>query len=213
MSETTNLPTNFQMVTEFNSVLGQGVAPSAQVPELKQCRLRLALIKEEAQNELTAAFDQRDLLGIADAIGDSLVVVYGAANDCGLDADAIMREVHRSNMSKLCNSEEEAAFAVQEYRAGSGFHGKKEPINAMYRASSIPGKFIVFNADDGKTLKGPGFSEPNLEPIVFPNGRKADPFETLRNAAAAIGVSSEDMWQFNSVLDRIGAVMPEGNEQ
>lgn len=210
MSEQTNLPTNFQMVTEFNTVLGQGVAPHAQVPELKQCRLRLALIKEEAQTELSAAFDQRNLLAIADAIGDSLVVVYGAANDCGLDADAIMREVHRSNMSKLCNSEEEAHFAVQQYRAGNGFHGKHEPINAMYRASAIPGKFIVFNGDDGKTLKGPGFTEPNLEPVVFPNGRKPDPFESLRNAAAAIGVNGEDMWQFNSVLDRLGAAMPEG---
>lgn len=41
-----------------------------------------------------------NLVEAADAIGDMLVVVYGAANRLGLNAQAIFDEVHRSNMSK-----------------------------------------------------------------------------------------------------------------
>lgn len=195
--------TNFQRVTEFNLVLGQGVAPMPSIPTLDQCNLRLNLINEEAIVEMKRGFDERDLVKIADAIGDALVVVYGAANDCGLDADAILAEVHRSNMSKLCDSEQDAVFAVEQYRAGNGFHGKNEPIEAVYRKSSIEGKFIVFDAKTGKTLKGPNFSEPNLEQIVYPNGRQEDQFKTLRDAAANIGMSPSTLWQFNSVLDRL----------
>lgn len=201
-----NKPTNFQMTSEFNAVLGQGVASIPVVPTLEQCRLRLKLINEEAQVELTKAFDSRDLIKVADAIGDGLVTIYGAANDCGLDADAIMERIHQSNMSKLCESEQDAVFAVEQYRQGNGFHGKTTPVNAMYRQSAIEGKFVVFDADTGKTLKGPSFFEPVLEDVVYPNGRQADPFDGLRKVAENIGVRGETLWQFHSVLDQISIV-------
>jgi len=199
-------PTNFQLTTEFNAVLGQGVAAMPLMPTLEQCRLRLKLINEEAQVELTKAFDSRNLVQVADAIGDGLVTLYGAANDCGLDADAIMERIHQSNMSKLCDNEQDAIFAVEQYRQGNGFHGKTTPINAVYRQSAIEGKFVVFDADSGKTLKGPGFFEPVLEDVVYPNGRQADPFDGLRKVAEQIGARGETLWQFNSVLDQIALV-------
>jgi predicted HAD superfamily Cof-like phosphohydrolase len=42
-----------------------------------------------------------DLVQAADAIGDVLVVTYGAANRLGVDAAAIFHEVHRSNLTKV----------------------------------------------------------------------------------------------------------------
>ena len=178
-------PTNFQLTTEFNAVLGQGVAAMPLMPTLDQCRLRLKLINEEAQVELTKAFDSRNLVQVA---------------------DAIMERIHQSNMSKLCDNEQDAIFAVEQYRQGNGFHGKTTPINAVYRQSAIEGKFVVFDADSGKTLKGPGFFEPVLEDVVYPNGRQADPFDGLRKVAEQIGARGETLWQFNSVLDQIALV-------
>lgn len=61
---------------------------------------RLALIGEEYA-ELTEAFGKSDLVGAADAIADLLYVVHGTAVEMGLPADALVMEVHRSNMSKL----------------------------------------------------------------------------------------------------------------
>lgn len=161
--------TSYQKVTDFNSVMGQGVPTYPCVPTPEQQKLRLDLIREEAITELKEGFDEGNLEKIADAIGDGLVVVYGAANDCGMDADAIFAEIHESNMSKLCNSEEAAQYAVQRYAAADGYHGKFEPIRADYRPCTYPGledKFVVFNADTGKTLKGPDFREPNLKPVL-----------------------------------------------
>lgn len=61
--------------------------------------LRLRLIMEET-TELAQAFGEFDIVGVADALGDLLYVVYGAALACGLDMADIFREIHRSNMSK-----------------------------------------------------------------------------------------------------------------
>ncbi len=160
--------TNFQLVTEFNNVLGQGVPSRPCVPSIEQQELRLSLIREEAITELSKGFHDGDLVQIGDAIADGLVVVYGAANDCGLDADRLLAEVHRSNMSKLCDTEEEAIYAVKRYAQGN-FNGKEEPIECSYRPCTYPGmtdKFVVFNAKTGKTLKGPNYFEPDIAGLI-----------------------------------------------
>ena len=195
--------TNFEMTTEFNAIIGQGVATKPGIPSLMQSRLRVALITEEAVNELSGALDKRDLVAVADAIGDGLVVLYGAANDCGLDADVIFAEIHRSNMSKLCLTEADAQFAVEQYGLGNGFHGKTTPIQANYRPCTAPGyedQFVVFDATTGKSLKGPTFFNPELVPIVYPNGRPLDPYFNVRSKAAE-KMKGEDLWRFNEQLD------------
>lgn len=63
-------------------------------------RLRVDLVQEEV-GEFAAASEQADLIGIADALADIVYVAYGAALTYGIDLDAVLREVHRSNMSKL----------------------------------------------------------------------------------------------------------------
>lgn len=62
--------------------------------------LRLRLLAEEVQ-ELRDAVDKSDLIAIADALADITYVVFGTAVTYGIDLDAVVREVHRSNMSKL----------------------------------------------------------------------------------------------------------------
>jgi len=55
----------------------------------------------EEVGEFVAASEKGDLVGIADALADIVYVVYGTALTYGIDLDAVLREVHRSNMSKL----------------------------------------------------------------------------------------------------------------
>lgn len=86
---------------EFHQAFGRPVQrhPTAAVdPAL--ARLRVDLIQEEV-GEFAAASEQGDLIGIADALADIVYVVYGTALTYGIDLDAVLREVHRSNMSKL----------------------------------------------------------------------------------------------------------------
>lgn len=63
-------------------------------------QLRVDLLIEEV-NEFREATGELDAAGIADALADIVYVAYGAAVTYGIDLDAVIREVHRSNMSKL----------------------------------------------------------------------------------------------------------------
>lgn len=62
--------------------------------------LRVELMREEFE-EFRSAVEREDLVAIADALGDIVYVAYGSALTYGIDLDAVLREVHRANMSKL----------------------------------------------------------------------------------------------------------------
>ena len=89
------------LVLDFHRAfeLPRNAQPSLDVtPELAALRLRL--LAEEI-GELRDAVDAADLVAIADALADITYVVFGTAVTYGIDLEAVVREVHRSNMSKL----------------------------------------------------------------------------------------------------------------
>jgi predicted HAD superfamily Cof-like phosphohydrolase len=63
-------------------------------------KLRIALLEEDTGESVIAA-GKGDPAAIADALADVVYVAYGTALTYGIDLDAVLREVHRSNMSKL----------------------------------------------------------------------------------------------------------------
>lgn len=63
-------------------------------------KLRVALLEEEVGEFVTASTD-KNLIGIADALADIVYVAFGAALTYGIDLNAVLHEVHKSNMSKL----------------------------------------------------------------------------------------------------------------
>ena len=84
----------------FNLPMRQ--SPSADVDK-SLAKLRVALLQEEVGEFITAS-EKGDLVAIADALADIACVVYGTALTYGIDLDSALREVHRSNMSKLGNN-------------------------------------------------------------------------------------------------------------
>jgi len=90
-------------VAEFHKAFG---LPMRQLPtpDIGEAlaELRVALLEEEVSEFVTAS-EKGDLVGIADALADITYVVYGTALTYGIDLDSVLREVHRSNMSKLDN--------------------------------------------------------------------------------------------------------------
>lgn len=64
-----------------------------------EVELRRRLLTEEFQEYLTATAAD-DVIGIADALADMVYVIYGTALHYGIDLDAVLAEVHRSNMTK-----------------------------------------------------------------------------------------------------------------
>ncbi|MFD0856890.1 MazG nucleotide pyrophosphohydrolase domain-containing protein [Actinomadura adrarensis] len=89
------------LVSRFHAAFGlpRQQRPSTHVDEDVK-KLRRALLEEETR-ELDEAMDADDLVAIADALGDIVYVALGTAVTYGIDLDAVLAEVHRSNMSKL----------------------------------------------------------------------------------------------------------------
>jgi len=90
-----------ELVREFHLAYGLPVAdlPSADLPD-GEVALRQDLIDEEVC-ELREAAAAGDLIGVADALADIVYVAYGTALVYGIDLDAVLDEVHASNMTKL----------------------------------------------------------------------------------------------------------------
>jgi predicted HAD superfamily Cof-like phosphohydrolase len=88
-------------VGEFHRAFNLPVreTPGAGIDE-SLAKLRVVLLEEEVSEFVTASA-KGDIIGIADALADIIYVVYGTALTYGIDLNAVLREVHRSNMSKL----------------------------------------------------------------------------------------------------------------
>lgn len=96
---TTQLPPSAaSQVLEFHETYGCAINVGLGDPALRN--LRWELISEEA-NELYEAIQNVDEVEVADALGDLIYVIYGTAISFGIDLDAVVAEIHRSNMSKL----------------------------------------------------------------------------------------------------------------
>lgn len=89
------------LVAEFHRAfaLPMSQRPTASLP-VELAKLRVDLLVEEVA-EFADATERNDLIAIADALADIAYVTYGAAVTYGIDLDAVLAEVHRSNMSKL----------------------------------------------------------------------------------------------------------------
>ncbi len=90
-----------EMVLAFHQAfdLPRQRLPSTDVDDLL-AQLRVRLLEEESA-ELVDAVRRDDIVAIADALADIVYVTFGTAVTYGIDLEAVLREVHRSNMSKL----------------------------------------------------------------------------------------------------------------
>jgi len=68
-----------------------------------QINLYMDLITEEYE-ELKEAYEQQDVVEVADALADMVWVIMGMASSLGMDFNDIWEEVKRSNMSKFTNN-------------------------------------------------------------------------------------------------------------
>lgn len=146
-------------VAAFHRTFGHPVEPQPLIPSVERCRLRVALLEEELR-ELKEAIEAGDLVGIGDALCDLQYVLSGAVLEFGMGSRfrALFDEVQRSNMSKSCSSLEEAEQTVAYYREHRGIEAFIEPSGDQ---------FLVYRAEDRKTLKSVQYSPANLEAILF----------------------------------------------
>lgn len=87
-------------VREFHRTFNLPIREELYIPDTLERGLRVRLQKEELK-ELADASVQGDIVEVADALADTLYIAHGTALCYGVPLDAVLAEVHRSNMSKL----------------------------------------------------------------------------------------------------------------
>lgn len=167
-------------VKEFMLLFKQPVVDKPTIMPEDRNRLRIALIFEklkeyaEASGQLDYFIDLCDasksevmdspvvayiptvnLIEQFDALLDLQYVLSGAVIENGFTNifDEGFNEVHRSNMSKACISEEEALDTCEHHK-----------VEATYNTNSLP--IIVYRKSDMKVLKSVNYSLANLKPII-----------------------------------------------
>lgn len=93
------------MVRQFHEAFGVPAYDTPRIPPPVRQTLRRSLIEEEWWETyhalMGASVGTNDIAEIADGLADLVVVIYGTALEYGIDLDAVLEEVHRSNMAKL----------------------------------------------------------------------------------------------------------------
>ncbi len=90
------------MVAEFHTAFNMADPQDYKQLTPEQYELRHRLMEEENAEYLESCHND-DLVGIADALGDQLYILYGTILKHGLQdrIEEVFTEIHRSNMSKL----------------------------------------------------------------------------------------------------------------
>ena len=99
----------FTKVKETYQHLGVPISDKPILPNKNDYDFRVRFIFEEL-NELDTANDLDDIVGMADALADLVIVIYGLAATMGLPFDEILTAVNTSNYNgrKLVETYEES---------------------------------------------------------------------------------------------------------
>ena len=90
---------------------------------------------------------------MVDGLIDMLYVIYGFGRYIGVDLDKGFDIVHKSNMSKLCKSKEEAIKTVEWYKNKKNENDQYVYDTPTYRKSKCGNYWIVYNESTNKILK------------------------------------------------------------
>lgn len=158
-----NQPDTLNLVAAFHQTFKHPIVASPAIPDEKRCKLRVALLAEELK-ELEVAILEDDVVGVADALCDIQYVLSGAILEFGMGEKfkALFEEVQRSNMSKVCHSQQEADDTIE-------FYLKKDGTECF--AQQEGDKWLVYRTSDNKTIKSVKYSPADLDSIVNDGSR------------------------------------------
>lgn len=145
-------------VGEFHKTFKAPILDEPTIPSEDRCELRVNLLQEEL-NELKQAIEDNDVVEIADALCDLQYVLSGAVLEFGMGDKFVelFDEVQRSNMSKACDTMQDAIATLSHYKKKDGTEGYYKEVN---------GKWIVYRNADNKVLKSINYSPADLNGIL-----------------------------------------------
>lgn len=151
-------PQSLKQVAEFHRTFRHPIIEQPAIPSAARSELRVSLIAEELE-ELRQAIADNNIVEIADALCDIQYVLSGAILEFGLGHKfkALFDEVQRSNMSKACQTEEEAQATIVHFK-------EKKGEDCYYK--EVEGLYLVYRTSDNKTMKSINYSPADLASIL-----------------------------------------------
>ncbi len=149
---------SIKQVEEFYNTFDMPYNDKPAFPSEKRCILRIDLLKEELK-ELEDAINNNDLVEAADALMDIKYILNGTILEFGFGEldETLFDDVHRSNMSKACTTEEDAIKTIQHYKENYNTDSYKKEFN---------GKWLVYRKEDDKLLKSINYSKVKLNELI-----------------------------------------------
>ena len=153
------MPQTLSSVAQFHTLFRCPVVESPSIPSADRCALRVSLLQEEVQ-ELADAIQQDDLVEVADALADIQYVLSGAVLEFGMGGcfKNLFDEVHRSNMSKACKTQDEAESTRKHYQLNKATESFTQQVSDT--------QWLVYRQGDHKALKSINYSPANLRDII-----------------------------------------------
>ena len=142
-------------VEEFNAVMGKPNNYEPTVPERKEWEFVYNFILEELE-EYRAACEAGDIVEVLDALCDITYVATGNGTMLHGLKDKIWpayQEVQASNLSKACQTEEDAKATVIQRSSEQGEECHYEKVGDYY---------VVYRTRDRKVMKNVNYFRPNL---------------------------------------------------
>lgn len=102
--------------------------------------------------------NDKDMTLVAKYLDKIVKQCYTLASLFSVDIDKCFAEVHRSNMTKVCLTEEDAKESVEWYKKNESRY--KDPA---YRISTNPKYWVIYDKETSKILKSIKFELPNLK--------------------------------------------------
>jgi len=142
----------------FHETFKAPVLNEPQIPSKDRCELRVKLIQEEL-DEMEEAIKNNDIIEISDSLGDLMVVLCGSILEFGVSEkfNDIFNEIHNSNMTKACDTIQDAIATLLYYKQKDGTEGYYKEVN---------GKWIVYRNGDNKVLKSIKYSPADINGIL-----------------------------------------------
>ncbi len=119
--------------------------------------------------------DEKNMNEVMSDIHTIVCTCYTTASLFGVNIDKCFDEVYRSNMTKVCSSEDEAKETVEWYK-----QNEKRYTDPSYKQSANQKYWIVFDGVTSKILKSIKFELPNLQDVIFGSLDTNEPEKMLR---------------------------------
>ena len=112
-------------------------------------------------NDLKSCCEEQDFNKVTNCLDNVIKHCYTLASLFGVDINKCFDEVNRSNMTKVCLTEDDAKESVKWYKENE--HRYADPT---YRKSTNPKYWVVFDNTTSKILKSIKFELPNLKKVI-----------------------------------------------